>query len=297
MSALLPTDPSESNELAAHATAPRTKAAYGSVWRRFTAFCSEHGVCPLPAAPSTVADYLVSLHHAGCKHSTLSLHCSAISTAHRAAGYDEPPTRSLLVRKTLQGAAKQSSGTLKAPALPVDTLRAMVAALPRGTLLGWRDRAVLTVGFFGALRGDDLDGLRRCSVEWLPWGVVLNVRGKTERGAVLRRVALERRRDQLCPVWALERWLDVAPESDSLFSLPSSGRVEVKRALHRAARRLGLACPWSAHSLRAGLVTAAHAAGCSESDIALTTGHRGVATLRGYIREADLRTRCLTTRI
>ena len=44
----------------------------------------------------------------------------------------------------------------------------------------------------------------------------------------------------------------------------------------------------SGHSLRAGLATAAAAAGVPERVIAATTGHRGTAMLRRYIREGSL---------
>ena len=42
------------------------------------------------------------------------------------------------------------------------------------------------------------------------------------------------------------------------------------------------------HSLRAGLATAAAAVGVSERAIAATTGHKGTAMLRRYIREGSL---------
>ena len=42
------------------------------------------------------------------------------------------------------------------------------------------------------------------------------------------------------------------------------------------------------HSLRAGLATSAAAAGVAERVIAATTGHKGPAMLRRYIREGSL---------
>jgi integrase len=44
----------------------------------------------------------------------------------------------------------------------------------------------------------------------------------------------------------------------------------------------------SGHSLRAGLATAAAAAGVQERLIAQTTGHRSMEVLRRYIREGDM---------
>lgn len=46
--------------------------------------------------------------------------------------------------------------------------------------------------------------------------------------------------------------------------------------------------PYSAHSLRAGLATAAAEAGVSERAIMAQTGHRSLTVARGYIREGSL---------
>jgi integrase len=45
---------------------------------------------------------------------------------------------------------------------------------------------------------------------------------------------------------------------------------------------------FSAHSLRAGLATAAAAAGVPEGDIQRQTRHRSVAVLRGYVRHGSV---------
>lgn len=70
----------------------------------------------------------------------------------------------------------------------------------------------------------------------------------------------------------------------------------VKRAAYAAARARGLdataATQWAArfsgHSLRAGYVTAAAAAGVLEWVIMRQTGHTRIETLRGYIRLGSL---------
>jgi hypothetical protein len=39
-----------------------TLRAYASDWRDFRTWCESHGVCPLPAAPATVALYIAESH-------------------------------------------------------------------------------------------------------------------------------------------------------------------------------------------------------------------------------------------
>ncbi len=53
-------------------------------------------------------------------------------------------------------------------------------------------------------------------------------------------------------------------------------------------KRGHLAGDFGAHSLRAGFVTSAARKKAPEVDIQRVTGHRSVATLRGYVRRATL---------
>lgn len=60
-------------------------------------------------------------------------------------------------------------------------------------------------------------------------------------------------------------------------------------AVKRACCRVGVdTAEYSGHSMRAGLVTSAAAAGVAELDIARTSRHKSVPTLRTYVREAQL---------
>jgi integrase len=59
--------------------------------------------------------------------------------------------------------------------------------------------------------------------------------------------------------------------------------------LRASAERAGLKCvDFSAHSLRAGLVTSAAKAGVSSWKIRQQTGHRSDAMLQKYIRDAEI---------
>ncbi len=115
----------ELRETLAASVAPSTTRAYDRAWRSFCIWCDGYGLVSLPASPQTVARYLKVL--AGThKPATLTQHCSAIAGAHKAAGYAEPPTRSLLVHKTLTGLRRQQgvAPDAKAP-LTVADLRTL----------------------------------------------------------------------------------------------------------------------------------------------------------------------------
>ena len=98
---------------------------------------------------------------------------------------------------------------------------------------------------------------------------------------------------ETCPVQALRDWYAVADVSSGpIFrSVDRHGRIGhcplseravgliIKRAAAQAGLDDGL---YSAHSLRAGLVTAAITGGAPERVIAEPTGHRSLAALRRY---------------
>ena len=65
---------------------------------------------------------------------------------------------------------------------------------------------------------------------------------------------------------------------------PQSVALVVKKLIAQAS----IPGDYAGHSLRAGLATAAAAAGVPERAIMAQTGHRSLATLRKYIREGSL---------
>ncbi len=95
-----------------------------------------------------------------------------------------------------------------------------------------------------------------------------------------------------CPVRALNAWLDAsALKTGPLF--PSYrgkrlGRNDVTCRVQLLAERAGLSGKISGHSLRAGLITTAAKAGRSLPSIQRQSRHKDIATLMGYVRQADV---------
>ena len=236
------------------------------------------------------------------KPATLTQHCSAIAGAHKAAGYAEPPTRSLLVHKTLTGLRRQqgTAPDAKAP-LTVADLRAIVSAhLPIGTK-GQRDRALLLVGFAGAFRRSELVGIDVEHVEFVTEGMVITLpRSKTDQEGAGRKVGIPFGQNALtCPVRALAAWLDAAhiDGGPAFRAVDRGGHVSAERLANRSVALLVKHYvevigrdprSFAGHSLRAGHATAAALAGAHERDIMRQTGHRSTTMLRRYIRDGSL---------
>jgi integrase len=185
------------------------------------------------------------------------------------------------------------------PAL-TEHIRAMVGHLP-GSLLGTRDRALILLGYAGAMRRSELVGLDVADLEEADDGLVVLIRrSKTDQAGAGRRIGIPSGEHAgTCPVAAVRAWLEAARlEAGPLFRpvsrhgrvLPTrlSGRAVaevVKRSLRAAGRPAGR---YAGHSLRAGFITQAAMAGVGERAIQDQSGHRSLAVLRRYIRDGTL---------
>ncbi len=288
----------QARDYAQQAKSANTRRAYRSDWADFAGWCQAHGLAALPAAPATVALYLTSAAER-CKPATLTRRLTAISQAHQAAEHPSPTT-SATVRAVAAGIRRAKGTAQQGKAAAVtDEVRAMVAALPP-TLVGRRDRALLLLGFAGAFRRSELVALDVADVVRTRDGLVVTLRkSKTDQEGAGRRVGIPYGgHPQSCPVRALEDWLAAAGiGTGPLFrGLRNDGALMgrlsdkgVARVVQRRAAAVGLDPKrYGGHSLRAGLATAAVAAGKSERAIMAQTGHKSVPMVRRYIREGDL---------
>jgi integrase len=251
----------------------------------------------LPAAPETVALYLTNLAERRRSMATLAPRLATISQAHQAA-HLESPTRAAEVRAVMQG-IRRAKGTPQRQKTAAITLiiRAMVAGLP-GSLIGMRDRALLLLGFAGAFRRSELVSLDVADLAFNADGLVVTLRrSKTDQdGQGATKGIPYGSHPGTCPVRALRALLDTAGIVDGPLFRPITrhGKIQPMRlsayavalVVKRAAEATGLDPEqFAGHSLRAGLATAAAAAGVSERAIMAQTGHRSVMVARRYIRD------------
>ena len=238
-----------------------------------------------------------------CKTSTLQRRLAALSQAHQAAGQTahEVPTKHATVRAVMSGIRRTKGTAQRGKAAAVTAVvRAMVEGAP-DRLLGLRDRALLLLGFSGAFRRSELVALDVEDLEFTGDGLVVTQRrGKTDQEGEGRKIGIPfGGRPDTCPVRAVREWLDAAAvvfgpvfRSVNRHSQVQPGRLSDKAVaivVKRHAPSAGLdPARYAGHSLRAGLATAAAAAGASERSIMNQTGHRSVPMVRKYIRDGQL---------
>ncbi|GAA4713459.1 site-specific integrase [Pseudonocardia yuanmonensis] len=296
---------------AAASRAANTLRDYRSDWTDFSTWCAAHELAPLPADPAALTGYLTELAARGHKVGTLSRRLSAIRFAHQLANHPDPGAGARVgavwegIRRT-HGAPPEQAAPLMPPELfdvvaACPETRRWKTRAPEPDLAGLRDRALLLVGFFAALRRSELAAL---TIDQLTEhdhgshrGLVLGIpRSKTNQTDAQRELVVLPRahRPDRCPVTALQAWLDAAGISEGpVLRKVTKANRPTGRPLHpesvnkllNAIARAGLGGgPWSAHSLRAGFVTYAHLRGASDRAIAHQTRHRSLASVGAYVR-------------
>jgi site-specific recombinase XerD len=273
-----------------------TRRAYQADAANFVAWCAQHGLEPLPATVDTVAAYLASLARSGLKASTITRRCAGIRYMHRMAGL-EPLTSSEAIKAVLAG-IRRSIGTAvtrKAPAT-AEAIRAIIADIP-ADLRGHRDRALLLLGFAGALRRSELVALDVSDLEESAEGLLVTIRhSKTDQEGAGDFVSIPHG-SRLRPVATVKDWLEAAgiTEGPIFRSIKKGGSVTLERLSDRSVaqivkRRAEAAgfdpTIFSGHSLRAGFVTSALHHGADILRVMDVTRHREVSTLKTYDRRA-----------
>jgi len=277
--------------------AENTHRTYGSAIRLFRIWCTKNRFNALPATAEVVAEYIASLIAAGKRGSSVKIHACAIAHLHNSNGYCTP-TDSYLVRAVLRGAMRLR-GSLVDQKLPVVVadFRDVLQHVP-DTLIGRRDRAMLSLCFAGALRRSEVAALRFEDMTLSEAGVTICIRkSKTDfqgRGAYIgvpNGRAIE-------VVSALRDWLDAANITKGAVFRPVyrnrvlARTVEpllVSRVLKAYLEKAGIdPARYGAHSLRAGFITSAAEAGVSLVRIMDHSRHVDPRHVREYVRRANL---------
>jgi site-specific recombinase XerD len=165
-------------------------------------------------------------------------------------------------------------------------------------LHGLRDRALLLLGFAGALRRSELVALDVADLEETAEGLLVHIgRSKTDQEGAGDFVSIPYG-SKLLPVRALKDWIAAAGiiEGPLFRPIRKGGKaVEADRLSARAvaeivkayAHAVGLdAGAFSGHSLRSGFVTTALSHGADMLKVMDVTRHRQVNTLKAYDRRA-----------
>ncbi|WP_223254518.1 tyrosine-type recombinase/integrase [Bacillus sp. HNG] len=283
----------------ANSKAENTKRAYRNDWTQFSEWCEKNGLQELPANPETLVYYITFLGKT-LKASSIKRKMTAISQRHKTAGYPSP-TKTALVKGVWDGIQRKIGIKEEGKdALWLEDLRQVVQAIPQNKIIGVRNRALLVIGWAGALRRSELVQLDIENISITRDGLILHLnRSKTDQKGEGQDVALPYGSNPLtCPVRSLEDWLAASGISEGpVFRRMDRHSNILGRLTPQSVRLIVKGCcekvgldpdRYGAHSLRSGFCSTAAKAGKAEHQIMKQTRHKRSDSLQRYIKKANL---------
>ena len=300
-----------------------TLRGYRSEFGIFRRWAEERGLPAFPTTVDTVAVFLAALadgmvevrwtdrgghprvRKEPFKYASIQHYYQAIIFAHRSAGHDWP-SADPAITKVLRG-IRYRKGTKRKRVQPLELndLRACLAKMRERRfedLTIIRDRAVLSLGFFSAMRRSEIVGLKVEDLEFSEEGLTINIRkSKDDQFSEGQQVGIRPQQDpDVCPIALLKRYLEIS----ELKSGPLFRRIDARsdclgpRALTAPvvativktyAERAGYDPErFAGHSLRTGFVTTAAAKGVTLHNIMRQTRHKSERVALTYIRPATV---------
>ncbi len=283
------------------ALADRTRQEYRADLRRFLRWGGT-----VPAPPELLAAYLVA-HATDHAMATLQRWLVSLGRAHTTQGWPDP-TKTELVKTTFKG-IRRRHGRPQRQVTPLvrDDLVALLRTLD-DSVHGLRNRALLLLGFAGALRRSELVGLQLGDLQFSAAGLTLHLRhSKTDQEHQGRLIGILFARDpRYCPVQAMRAWQECllqqvlstpTAEAPLFRAINRHGQIaasaltgrSVALIIQAGCRHAGLdPTRYAGHSLRAGFCTTAALAGKPNWQIRKQSGHKTDVMLNRYIRDGRL---------
>lgn len=302
----------EAKEYASKSLSESTQYTYRTYALRFQTWCYSMGAESTPATPETIVAYMMFLaNDQKLKISSMKNHRKAIAHMHNIHGYHLDLAHPM-IHSTWMGLMR-TIGTKQhaVKALDVETLYEVIAAIPKDTIRGIRDRAILLMGWYCAFRQSELVSIHIEDVTYHEEGIKIFLRksktdvyGQGETKAIKYNANTEK-----CPIHALKAWLELAEitkgpifrgvDNSCYISETEMGKSQVaiiiRRRMHEyylsegySQEKAGdLADKYAGHSLRRGFVTSTYLRGATDAQIMKTTGHKSLQNLMRYKEDAD----------
>ena len=277
------------------AYAPSTMRSYFKDVEIFESWCRQAGRAPFPADPDTVCEFLDAQSKIRAP-STVRRRLYAIRRAHRLLAVPDP-TLTEEVHLAIRRARRTSLARPKqARGLTSGYLIEFLRAQPE-TPVGWRNRALLAMGYDLLARRGELTALRMEDLSWRKDRTlrVLIRRGKADPFGNGRIAFTSKRTCHLVDQWIAFRgphipWLFCPIYFKKPISRPI-GTATVRDIIKDAARRAGLD-PWlvkefSGHSMRIGAAQDLLVKGFDTAAIMRAGGWKSVAVLGRYLEAAE----------
>lgn len=270
---------------------PNTLRSYKSMWKKFESWCITNHLASLPASAETISLYLATLGE-HVRFSTLDSTIAAIEAVHEKANQviKGDPALFRRVRKGIRRLHKNNQSIRQAPALTVLELKGVTCKLSTN-LKDCRDKAVLTVAFFGALRRSEVASLDVEHIELTDKGATIHIM-QSKTSDTKQSIYLSYAKDfDICPVRSLINWLSKSQlKNGAVFrSLIKGERLGNRISGHSISNIIKryFGKNYSGHSARRGLVTASAEKGTPMHVIQKHSRHKSANMVLRYIDETQ----------
>ena len=281
-----------------------TVRAYKSDFEDFALFCVKNGFSNLPSEPKIISLYLTHLSSKEAKISTIKRRLVSIGVIHKMKGH-YLDTKHPIIIENLMG-IKRRKGTIQKGKKPllINDLKSIIDVINKENepdIKKIRNKALLTIGFSGGFRRNEIVSLNLEDIEFVFEGVKITItKSKTDQyGEGLVKGIPHFENSIYCPVTSLKRWINISKiKKGPIFRRFLKGsKLSINRLTDQSVAliikgyliKAGINSDnYSGHSLRSGFATSAAEAGAEERSIMNMTGHKSTEMVRRYIKEANL---------
>lgn len=267
-----------------------TIRSYQSMCRKFQAWCEANGQPFLPTTSDVLSVYISSIADVS-SFSTIDSTIAAIEMAHQKLGHKISGDLTFYkrVRKGIRRTHKENQSIKQAKAVNILDLKGICCHIGNG-LQQIRDKSILTLAFFGALRRSELSSLNVEHLEFSEKGVsvyILQSKGSDTKQTVYISYAKDK---DICPVKSLQEWIKKSEikEGPLFYSLYKGGKLS-KRITGEGVSNIikkYFGDEYSGHSTRRGLITASAEKGTPLHIIKKHSRHKHPHMVFRYIEDS-----------
>lgn len=267
-----------------------TRTSYLTMYRLFVNWCQQNKRQSMPCSSETLSIYITYLAESG-KLGSIDISIIAIERCHEDCG--------LSITGNIEMYRKVRRGILRAHPRVVSKVKPIryhdLAEICRNlnprSIKDIRDRAILTLGFFGGMRRSEIVALDMLDIDFNDNGIEVTIM-RSKKSKIPVKLYMTHINDQsVCPIWSMKELFSILYEDFkskdlSIFRQYHTGKRLSSHAVAVMIReRFGNG--YSGHSLRRGLITSLSEKGVNMNEIKKISRHKNLESVSQYVEVVE----------